>query len=42
MADMKITIIEKIRSQDPKLRKVRDSVFNQKFNTKYKGLNKKS
>ena len=42
MADTKITIIEKIRSQDPQLRKVRESLFIQKFNTRYKGLNKKS
>ena len=42
MADMKVTIPEKVRSQDPQLRKVRESLFIQKFNTKYKGLNKKS
>ena len=42
MADMRITILEKIKSQDPQLRKIRESLFIQKFNTKYKGLNKKS
>ena len=42
MADMKITILEKIKSQDPQLRKIRESLFIQKFNTRYKGLNKKS
>ena len=42
MADMKITILEKVRSQDPQLRKVRESLFIPELNTKYKGLNKKS
>ena len=28
--------------QDPQLRKIRESLFIQKFNTRYKGLNKKS
>ena len=36
MADMKITILEKIKSQDPQLRKISESLFIQKFNTRYK------
>ena len=42
MADMKITIVEKVKSTDPQLRKTRESYFIQKYNTKYKGMNKKS
>ena len=42
MADMKVTILEKVKSQDPQLRKIRESLFIQKFNTRNKGLNKKS
>ena len=42
MANMKITILEKMNSQDPQLRKIRESLFIQKFNAKYRCLNKKS
>ena len=41
MADMKISILEKIKSQDPQLRKIRESLFIQKFNTSYKRLEQK-
>ena len=40
VSDMKITIIEKIFSSDPAVRKEREKFFINKFNTKYKGLNK--
>ena len=39
-SDMEITIIEKIFSQDPQFRKQREKMYIQKFNTRYKGLNK--
>ena len=42
MADMKITILEKVKSADPQLRKIRESHYIQKFYTRYKGINKKS
>ena len=40
MADMKITIIEKIMSDDPQMRKLRESHFIKQFGTRYKGMNK--
>ena len=40
VSDMKITIIEKIFSLDPAVRKEREKFYINKFNTKYKGLNK--
>ena len=40
VSDMKITIIEKIFSSDPAVRKEREKFFINRFNTKYKGLNK--
>lgn len=42
ISDMKITILEKLVSKDPQLRKIRESYYIQKFNTRYKGMNKKS
>ena len=39
-SDKEITIIEKIFSQDPQFRKQREKMYIQKFNTRYKGLNK--
>ena len=42
ISDMKITILEKLVSKDPQLRKIRESYCIQKFNTRYKGMNKKS
>ena len=38
--NMEITIIEKVYNQDPLFRKQREKMFIQKFNTKFKGLNK--
>ena len=40
VANMEITIIEKIFSQDPMFRKQRERFYIQKFNTRYKGLNR--
>ena len=40
VSNMQITIIEKVYNQDPQFRKQREKMFIQKFNTKYKGLNK--
>ena len=40
VSNMQITIIEKVYNQDPLFRKQRKKMFIQKFNTKYKGLNK--
>ena len=40
--NMKVTIIEKVRSQDPHFRKARESMYIEKFNTKYKGMNRKT
>ena len=42
IADMKITILEKLKSSDAQLRKTRETFYIQRFNTKYKGMNKKS
>ena len=42
MADMRIVILEKLKSSDAILRKTRESYYIQRFNTKYKGMNKKS
>ena len=39
--NMKVTIIEKVRNLDPQFRKARETMFIEKFNTKYKGLNRK-
>ena len=41
VSDMRVTIVEKIHSSDPLIRKQREELFIQKLNTKYKGLNKK-
>ena len=40
ISDMRVTIIEKIYSSDPAVRKEREKFFILKLNTKYKGLNK--
>ena len=42
VADMEVTILEKIFNRDPQVRKERESLFIKKFNSKHKGLNKKS
>ena len=41
VSDMKVTILEKVHSLDPLVRKEREELYIRKFNTKYKGLNKK-
>ena len=40
VSDMRITVIEKIFSQDHQVRKQREKLFIQKFNTRYRGLNR--
>ena len=40
ISDMEITIIEKLFTEDPQFRKQREKMFIQKFNTRYRGLNK--
>ena len=40
-SDMKVTILEKVHSLDPLVRKERENLFIRRFNTKYKGMNKK-
>ena len=40
VSDMQVTIIEKIFSTDPTIRKEREKFFINKMNSKYKGLNK--
>ena len=42
IADMKITIVEKISSDDPQMRKLRESYIIQKFGTQWKGMNRKT
>ena len=38
-SDMKVTILEKVHSMDPLVRKEREELFIRKFNTKYRGMN---
>ena len=40
ISDMEITVIEKIFDTDPQFRKQREKMFVNKFNTKYKGINR--
>ena len=40
VSDMSVTVLEKIFSSDPAVRKEREKYFIAKMNTKYKGLNK--
>ena len=40
VSDMKVTILEKVFSTDPAIRKERERYFILKMNTKHKGLNK--
>ena len=42
MADMQVIILEKIFNTDPQFRKTREKMWIERFNTKYKGLNKKT
>ena len=41
-SDMQISIVEKIYSNSDQFRKQRERLFISKFNTKYKGMNKKT
>ena len=41
-SDMKISIIEKLHNNSDQYRKQREKLFITKFNTKYKGMNRKS
>ena len=41
MADMQVTILEKIHSPDPNFRKEREKMYIALFNTGYKGMNRK-
>ena len=41
LSDMRVSIIEKVYSNDPMMRKVRETHHIRKFNTKYKGMNRK-
>ena len=40
VSDMLITVVEKVYNEDPQFRKQREKLYIQKFNTRYKGLNK--
>ena len=42
IADMEVTILEKVLNKDSNFRKIRETFFIEKFNTKYKGLNRKT
>ena len=42
VVDMEVTIIERIFNEDPQFRKQREQMWIETFNTKYKGLNRKS
>ena len=38
--NMRITVLEKVFNKNPLFRKQREKMYIQKFNTKYKGLNR--
>ena len=40
VSNMKITVLEKVFNSNPQFRKQRKKMYIQKFNTKYKGLNR--
>ena len=40
ISNMKITVLEKVFNENPQFRKQREKMYIQKFNTKYKGLNR--
>ena len=40
LSDMRIRVLEKLQNNDPFFRKIRESMYINKFNTKIKGLNK--
>ena len=41
ISEMRIVILEKVHSLEPLVRKEREELYIRKFNTKYKGLNKR-
>ena len=41
LADMRVTVIEQVQSDDPMMRKTRESHFIDKLNSKHKGMNRK-
>ena len=41
LSDMKVTILEKVKSKDDLYRKERESYHIRKFNTFYRGINRK-
>ena len=42
LSDMRVTVLEKIFSTDPAVRKEREKLFIKEMNTKYKGMNRKT
>ena len=40
VSDMRVTVLEKVFSQDPQFRKQREKLYIQKFNTRYRGINR--
>ena len=42
ISDMEVTILEKVFNTDRNYRKNREKMYIQKYNTKFKGLNKNS
>ena len=42
VSDMEISIVEKIHSRDENVRKEREKLYITQFNTKYKGMNRKT
>ena len=42
ISDMEVTILEKIINKDTQYRKTRERMWIERFNTKYKGLNRKT
>ena len=40
VSDMEITILEKVFSDNPQFRKQREKMYINKFNTRYRGLNR--
>ena len=42
ISDMYITIIEKVHNKQEKFRQEREKMYINKFNTKYKGMNRKT
>ena len=40
VSDMEISIIEKVFNKDPRYRKQREKLYIQKFDTRYRGLNR--